>query len=221
VTDTSGHIQFLGWQPTMGELIINIIWPLVVALFVALLGPLRQWISQTRDFISDRIASLSANRRAKQINALELKIKNLRECNDRQIILLILYDLSRFVIFSVYAITLGILIIVDMIRIDDSLLWDFLAGVWSFLEQIFEAILILGHTSPKSAPVSGAHHPADIFYAQTFFVVFNVAMGLLLILSYLSAVNTLQDISDFSDPSKAIQRLEKRVNVLRAKSTIG
>jgi hypothetical protein len=82
VTDTSG------WQPTLGELITNIIWPLVAALLVALLvEPLRRWLSRTWSFLSDRIASLSDNLRARRITAFELKVNNLKEYNDMKVMI--------------------------------------------------------------------------------------------------------------------------------------
>jgi hypothetical protein len=217
VTDTSGHIQFLGWQPSLGEFIVNIIWPLVAGLLLLALGPSRRWLSRTWNVISDRYASLSDSRRIKRIQALESQITTLNEYNDRQIILRILSGISTFIILIGLGIVLGVLVIMEMLNMDNTQTWYFLTGIWDFLDQIFQALLILGHTSPTITPHL-AHH-TDLFYQQTVYTVSNFGLGLLLILSYFSAMSTLQDLVNFSDPPKAIRRLEGRINKLRAKST--
>jgi hypothetical protein len=214
VTDNSGHIQFLGWQPTIGEFITVIIWPLLVPFLVALLiGPLPRWFSRAWNSISDRYASLSVSRRAKQITALKLRIRRLAEYGDRQIILRHLRGVFIFVVYIASAIVTGVLIVLEMTFTNNTQTFDFLSAIWEFLDQIFEVLLILGHTSPKITPHVAQH--TDLFYLRTFFTVSNLCLALLLILSYFSALNTLQEMSDFSDPTQAIQRLEERIKALK------
>lgn len=218
VTDTSGHIQFLGWQPPLGEFIVDIIWPLVAGFLLLALGPLRRWLSRTWNLISDRLASLSDSRRIRRIQVLESQIVTLNEYSDRQIILRILRGISTFIILIGFGIVLGILIIMEMVNMDNTQVWDFLTNIWDFLDQIFQALLIIGHTSPKLIP--HLTHDTDLFYMQTVYTVSNFGLGLLIILSCFSAASTLQDFVNFSDPPKAIQRLEepiKALNTLRVK----
>jgi hypothetical protein len=195
VTDTSGHIQFLGWHPTLGELVINIIWPLVIALLVALLiEPLQRWLSQLWSLLSDRIASLSDNRKAKRINALELKIKNLKEYDDRK--LLILFARRIVTLIVVFGFLLFISILAARIDLVSN---GFLAA------KVFD----FGTTLTLSSTIG------EFIYGMI-----HGALTVLLILTVTSASITFQDMSDFSDPPKAIRRLEKRIfalNTLRVK----
>ena len=100
VTDTSGHIQFLGWQPTLGEFIINIMWPLVVALLVcSCLSPCDDgFLGHGTFFLDRKSSSLSTKRRVKRIQALELKITQLNEYTDRQVMALILRGICYCVV---------------------------------------------------------------------------------------------------------------------------
>jgi hypothetical protein len=61
--------------PYLGELLINIIWPLVVALLALLVEPMRRWLSRTWDFCGDRLSSLSEDRKAKRVTALSTMIE--------------------------------------------------------------------------------------------------------------------------------------------------
>jgi hypothetical protein len=220
VTDTSGHIQFLGWQPTLGEFIINIMWPLVVALLVAFLfEPLRRWLSRKWNFFVDRLSSMSTKRRAKRIQALELKITQLNEYTDRQVMVRLLRGICYCVVLIGSAIMWLTLTIGQMMLTLNSQIWRFLDQIWTFLGQIFQVLFILSgtHVTPHEITPDIVDRP-NLLYAQTFNAISSFGLVLLVILSYFSAVNTLQEMADFADPPKAIRKLQERINAMRAKS---
>jgi hypothetical protein len=198
VTDTSGHFQFLGWQPTLGELIINIIWPLVVAVLVALLvEPLRRWLSRTWDSLSDHLASLSESRRAKRIETLELKIKSLKEYDDRKLLTLFMRRIVSLIVLFGFLLLISILVA----RID-------LIGGGVLAAKLLES----GAAPLNETNVSQHWLPLWEFI----YGVIHGMITVLFIFTVATVTNTFQDINDFSDPPKAIQRLEERIKSLNA-----
>jgi hypothetical protein len=198
VTDTSGHLQFLGWQPTIGEFIINIMWPLLVAFLVAFLfEPLRRWLSWTRNFLLDRISSLSSNLRTKRIEALELEIKNLNEYDDRTIMVLFWRSIGNLVFYF------GFIMFVNIVlaRLEISL------GTNMFLKV------------PIALGVAQGQYHHFVFY----FVLLYVAMNIILLGMFFRAVTLanimFQKMDDIADIPKAIKYLEFRIAILRAKNT--
>jgi hypothetical protein len=203
VTDTSGHIQFLGWQPTLGELLINIIWPVVVALLALLVEPFRRWLSRTWNSLSDRIASLSDNRRAKRITALKLKVQNLKEFDDRKTMAHLLTGIIHLILF------IGITIIVSIFAAKDEILITTLQ-IGDFL-KIPDSSFLITTQAPPSVSI--------LTTVELLYLVYHIMLLALAIFSIFFLAATLQEMDDFSDPPEAIQRLEERINALRAKST--
>ena len=198
MTDTSGHIQFFGWQPTLGELITNLLWPLVAAILVALLvEPLRRWLSRTWNFLLDRISSLSDSRRAKRIEALELKVSNLKEYDDRKLLILFTRRIASLIVVFGFLIFISIL----TARV------DFING------GIFAANLF-GFGSSSFNETSSVQ-----LYEEFIYDFLHGALFVLLLRTASLGIITFQEITDFSNPPKAIQRQEERINALRAKST--
>jgi hypothetical protein len=201
VTDTSGHFQFLGWQPTLGELLINIIWPVVVALLALLVEPLRRWLSRTRNSLSDRIASLSDNRRAKRIQTLKLKVQRLKEFDDRKTMAHLLSGIIHLILL------IGITIIVSIFAAKDEILMTTLQ-IGDFLKLPDSSFLVTVQAPPSTSFLATvellylAYH--SILLALAIFGLFFVAAA-------------LQEMDDFSDPPKAIRRLEERINALQLK----
>jgi Flp pilus assembly pilin Flp len=190
VTETSEHIQFLGWQPTPGELVINTIWPLVIALLMALLiEPLRRWLSRIWSSLSDYLSSLSDGRRIKRINALERKVKNLKEYDHRKLLILFARRIASLIVLF------GFLIFISILAVRA----DLIGGG------------ILAAKRWELTPLSSSQYG--------FYGFIHGIISVLVISTVAVASITFQEIVDFSNPPKAIKRLEERIDALRAKST--
>jgi hypothetical protein len=210
------QFNILGYQSSVGEVIVLILTALLVALLVE---PLRLWLSRTWNFCGDRLSSMSTKRRVKRIQALELKIIQLNEYTDRQVMVRLLRGICYCVVLIGSAIMWLMLTIGQMMLTLNSEMWAFFDRIWTFLSQIFQVLFILSGTNitpPHEIPHI-ADRP-DLFYAQTFNAVSTLGLILLAILIYFSAENTLQEMTDFADPPKAIQKLQERINALRAKN---
>jgi hypothetical protein len=195
VTDTSGHFQFLGWQPPIGE----VLFLLVLALFPWW----RQWLSQTWNFLLDRISSLSSHLRARRIGALELKVKNLTDWDDRKIMVRFLRSISSLIVL------IGLWIIVCISVAQNAILMNTLL-IAEFFKIPDPSLLGIMQGAPGVSILTGT----EILYIVNVFVVF-----LLIITTVSFMVGTFQEMDDFSDPPKAIQRLEEQISALRAKGT--
>lgn len=186
---------FLGYQTSIGELVVVVALPLLVALIVE---PLRRWLSRTWDFCLDRAASLSDNLRANRIKDLELRTEQLNVYNDRQALFLFLRTIFNLVVWfflliflNEFTMRLESLVrmrrITEFFKIPDPLVFGYATHEPSWLS---DRILIIGST------------------AMTLVMV---------ILLYFLMLVAFRQMDDFADPPKAIKKLEERISALKAK----
>jgi hypothetical protein len=195
VTDTSGHIQFLGWQPPLGEVLFLVV--------LALFPWWWRWLSRTRDIVSDRISSLSANRKAKQVVALELKITNLKEYNDRKVLAHFFRGMSGLILL------VGLMIVVSIFAAQNDILMNTLQ-ITDFLKIPASSFLSIAQGVPGET---------IMIATETLYTIYTMVLFFLVLFTFAFVAALFQEMADFSDPPKAIQRLEERINALRAKNT--
>jgi hypothetical protein len=137
--------QFLGWRPTIADLII-------ATLLAALAERWWHWLYRLWSFLLDRIASLSDFFRARRIRALEVKIRKLKEYDDRKILIRFMQGICSLILFvglitvvSVFMVenhlTLNTLEIIEYFKIPDSSFLGIIQSVPGFPIMIATQIL--------------------------------------------------------------------------------
>jgi hypothetical protein len=218
---TDWQFTILGYHFSLGEVVVLSVLTFLATLVVALLvEPLRRWLSRKWDLFVDRISSFSTRRRLKRIESLELRIAQLNEYTDRQVMVRLLRGICHCVVFIGFGIMWLIITIGQMTFTLNAQMWTFFDQIWTFLGQIWQVLFILSgtHITPHEITPHIADRP-NLFYALTFNAISAFGLILIVILSCFSAMNTLQEMTDFADPPKAIRKLQERVNAMRAKST--
>jgi hypothetical protein len=201
---TDWQFKILGYQSSVGEVIIIIVLPSLATLLVALLvEPLRRWLSRTWNFFLDRISSLSSHLRASRIGALELKIKFLNQYNDRQVMMRLLRGMSGLILL------VGLTIFVSISVAQNDILMNTLQ-ITNFFKIPDSSFLSVAQSVPGKS---------ILIATEILYISYLMLLLLLLVLTFSLVAAIFQEMDDFADPPKAIQRLEERINALRGKST--
>jgi hypothetical protein len=152
------------------------------------------------NFLLDRIASFSNKLKVKRVATLELKIKTLKEYDDRKILVVFLRLISNLIILTGFVIVVSIFVAQNSILMDTLLISDFLKiPDPSFLEL-----------------TQGAPGLSTFTVTELLYVAYVIILGLIILYSLLFVSGLFQMMDDFFDPPKAILRLEEQINALRA-----
>jgi hypothetical protein len=181
------------WRPNISDLII-------ATLLAGLAERWWHWLYRFWNFLLDRIASFSNKLKVKRVANLELKIKTLKEYDDRKILVVFLRLISNLIILTGFVIVVSIFVAQNSILMDTLLISDFLKiPDPSFLEL-----------------TQGAPGLSTFTVTELLYVAYVIILGLIILYSLLFVSGLFQMMDDFFDPPKAILRLEEQINALRA-----
>jgi hypothetical protein len=133
-----------------------------------------------------------------------LKIKNLREFDDRKVMVIFLRMISSLVIL------IGMMIVCVITSAKNEVLMTTLQII-DYFKIPDASFLWIAQGIPGASSMLVA---TEILWMDNFILLIAAV-----IVGAPFAVGMFQMMEDFSDPPKAIQRLEERINALRAKST--
>lgn len=189
---------FLGYRPSVGELIAAAVLAVLAERFGRLLS--RAW-----NFSLDRISSLFDKLRIQRISALEKRITTIKlfQENDRKVILRTANKaIGVIILFVLGSITL-------LMHYSTEILFN-LHLIVSNLH--INALPLLGKLSGNEYITESDVWSDNI--AAFVLAVFSIAV---LMLSIYRMMVMVQEMVDFSDPPKAIRALEERIGALMAK----